>query len=303
MDVGITGSSGLIGSALREALTSQGHRPIGLVRRQPKPGADEILFQPDDGTIDEDELEGIDAIVNLAGAPVGGRRWSESYKKLLVSSRVDTTSLIAYTIASLNKPPRVLLSGSAIGYYGTGSPDTKTEQSPKGEGFLAELCGQWEAATEPAVDAGIRTALLRTGLVLSADGGLLARLKPSFAMGLGAKLGDGTQTMSWIAMIDMVAALMFLLDPPSDDQAISGPVNMVAPNPVSNAVFTAALGEALGRPTFLKVPGFGPRLALGKEMTDEFLLADQTVKPEVLARAGFSFDQPQLDTCLKAELS
>ncbi len=303
MDVAITGSSGLIGTALRRSLEKDGHQPIRLVRHQPKPGADEVLFLPDEGRIDEKSLEGVDAIVNLAGAPIGGRPWTDSYKRELVSSRVESTSLVANAASSLNKPPKAFLSGSAIGYYGTGSPSPMSETSPKGQGFLAELCGKWEAATEPAMDAGIRTVLLRTGLVMSAEGGLLGQLKPVFSAGLGAKLGDGSQTMSWIGLDDMVAALRYLIDPGEGADAVSGPVNLVSPNPVSNAVFTDAFGEALGRPTFLFVPSFAPRLVLGKSMTSEFLLADQTVVPDVLTGSGFEFSQPTLDECLKAEMS
>lgn len=304
MDVGITGSSGLIGTALRESLTADGHRPVRLVRREPRPGADEILFLPEEGRIDEKSLEGIDAIVNLAGAPIGDRPWTDSYRKVLVDSRVESTSLIAHAASSLHKPPRVLLSGSAIGYYGSGSDQPKTEESPRGTGFLADLCGKWEAATEPATDAGIRTVLLRTGLVMADEGGLLGRLKPLFKFGLGARLGDGSQTMSWIGIDDAVAALRFLLEPSGEGaSAPTGPVNLVAPNPVSNVVFTNAVGEALGRPTFLAVPSFAPRLVVGRDMTDEFLLADQTVLPAALEASGFDFAQPTLDECLQSELS
>lgn len=302
VEIAITGSSGLIGTALRRSLESDGHRPIRLVRSEPRPGRDEVMFKPSEGRIDEASLEGIDAIVNLAGAPIGTRPWTEHYKQVCVDSRVKSTTLVANAAASLAKPPRALLSGSAIGYYGTGSPDPLTEDAPRGEGFLADLAGKWEAAAQPAIDAGIRTVLLRTGLVMASEGGLLGTLKPLFKLGLGGKLGDGSQTMSWIAIDDMVAALRMLLEP-ADTDPVAGPVNLVAPNPVSNSTFTDTMGEVLGRPTFLSVPRFAPRLVLGSQMTNEFIMADQTVVPAVLTANDFTFRYPTLEGCLRAELA
>ena len=298
MDVVISGSSGLIGTALREALTEAGHRPVGLVRRTAK-GADEIAWDIDAGVIDTASLEGIDAVVNLAGASIGGRRWNDDYKRKLVSSRTRGTTLLATTLASLDKPPSRLLSGSAIGYYGDRADEVLTESSPAGDGFLPDLCRQWEAATEPASEAGIATALLRTGLVMTARGGILTRMLPLFKLGLGGRLGSGRQYMAWITLADEVGAILHLLDHPE----VTGPVNLTAPRPVTNSRFTEALGEAVGRPTLLPVPAFGPKLLLGPEMADALLFDSARVEPSVLETSGYPFHHVEVDEGLRAALA
>ncbi len=294
MDVVITGSSGLIGTALRSALTTAGHRPIRLVRRPPTAGADEIRWDPANGELDGESLEGVDAVINLAGAGIGDKRWSNSYKELLVESRTSGTSLLSSTLAGLASPPKVFLSGSAIGYYGDRGAQVLDETSPPADDFLASLCVRWEAAAQSAIDAGIRTALLRTGIVQSVEGGALPKTLPLFKFFLGGRFGDGKQYNSWIHLDDIVAALIFLLD-----ADISGPVNLTAPNPVTNAEYTRALGEVLGRPTFATVPAFGPRLLLGTEMADALLFDSMRVQPNVLTEAGFDFTFTDIEAALR----
>jgi len=298
VDVVISGSSGLIGSRLGPALARAGHRPIRLVRRKPKPGADEIEWLPDGGHIDAASLEGVDAVVHLAGAGIGDKRWNDSYKRLLVTSRTEPTALLAKTLASLSKPPSVLLSGSAIGYYGDRDDEVLSESSESGSGFLPELVRQWEAATEPAAAAGIRTTHLRTGIVLSATGGALGKMLPLFRFGLGGRFASGRQYMSWITVDDEVAAIEFLLG--SD---VAGPVNLTSPNPVTNATFTDTLGSVLGRPTVLPVPAFGPKLVLGADMAQALLFDSQRVHPDALTEAGYGFHHAELVDGLRAVLA
>ncbi len=297
MDVAISGASGLIGSALVRALDGAGHRAISLVRGRPAAGADEIRWQPADGEIDAASLEGVDAIVNLSGAGIGDHRWSEEYKGLLVTSRTGSTSLLATTAASLQAQPKVLLSGSAIGYYGSQGDTILTEQSPPGTDFLAKLTVDWEAAAEPAASAGIRTAFLRTGIVMSRDGGALPKLLPLFKLFLGGRFGSGEQYMSWITIDDEVNAIIHLLD-----ADIAGPVNLTAPEPVTNAGFAEVLGNVLGRPSMLPVPSFGPRLVLGGDRADALLFDSMRVVPEVLVGSGFSFSSSDLESGLRSVL-
>lgn len=294
MDVAITGSSGLIGSALRPALVAAGHRPIALVRREPKAGADEISWDPAAGKLDSESLEGIDAVINLAGAGIGAKRWNDAYKQVLVESRTGSTSLLAAALAGLTTPPKTLLSGSAIGYYGDQGDTVLTEASPAADDFLATLCLKWEAAAQSAVDAGIPTTFLRTGIVQSPDGGALAKTLPLFKFYLGGKFGSGKQYLSWIHLDDIVAALIFLLD-----ANVSGPVNLTAPNPVTNHDYTEALGEVLGRPTLMSVPAFGPKLLLGTEMANALLFDSMRVQPTVLIGAGFAFAHPKIEPALR----
>jgi uncharacterized protein (TIGR01777 family) len=289
MDVAISGSSGLIGTALRQALTDAGHRPIRLVRRDAAPGADEIMFKPAEGLMDGASLEGVDAVVNLAGAGIGDKRWTDSYKQLCVSSRIDSTALLASTMAGLNNGPKVFLSGSAIGYYGSQGDTELRETSPAGEGFLAELCVDWEGAAQPAIDAGIATAFLRTGIVLSPSGGALAKLLPLFKLALGGKFGSGAQWMSWITIDDEVGAIIDLLDGQT-----TGPVNLTAPAPVTNAGFADVLGDVLGRPSFLPVPAFGPKLILGADRADALLFDSMRVLPDVLEARPYKFQHRDL---------
>lgn len=296
MDVAISGSSGLIGTALIPALTAAGHRPVRLVRR-PASGADEIAWDPARGQIDAASLEGIGAVVHLAGAGIGDRRWTDAYKREILESRTVSTALLAGTLASLQRPPAVFLSGSAIGFYGASATETFTERSPHGSGFLAEVCVAWEAAAAPAVDAGIRTAFLRTGIVLSPAGGALRKQLPLFRLGLGGRFGTGRQWQSWISIDDEVGAIVHLLG-----SSVAGPVNLTAPNPVTNGEFTKTLARVLRRPAVLPVPRFAPALLLGGELADNLLFTGQRVLPEVLTADGYSFRHPELEDGLRALL-
>ncbi|MEM8922587.1 MAG: TIGR01777 family oxidoreductase [Actinomycetota bacterium] len=297
MDIAVTGSSGLIGSRLRERLQEEGHRPIAVVRRDPKPGADEIRWRPDAGEIDAASLEGIDGVIHLAGAGIGDKRWTAAYKKLLVDSRIDSTTLLADTLASLDAKPSVFLSGSAIGYYGSRADEVLTETSTPGDDFLADLCVRWEAAAEPAVEAGVRTAYLRTGIVLASGAGALSKLVPVFKLGAGGRFGSGKQYMSWITLDDHVDAMLALL---AND--MSGPVNLTAPNPVSNREFVAALGSVLRRPTLFPIPPFGPKLLFGGEMAQALVFDSQRVLPQVLLDAGHQFAHSEVEAALRSVL-
>lgn len=297
MEIAISGASGMIGSALSASLRSQGHRVAALVRRTPAAGADEIAWDPAGGTVDAASLEGIDAIVHLAGAGIGDRRWTDARKKLIYDSRIDGTRLLATAAAGLDRAPGVFVCGSAIGIYGSRGDERITEATERGSGFLADLVADWEAAATPAAEAGIRTPLARTGIVLSPDGGALGKQLPLFKLGLGGRLGPGTQWLPWITLRDEVSALAHLIT--SD---LDGPVNLTAPSPVTNDEFTKTLGSVLSRPTLLPVPMFGPKLLFGAEMVTEALLASQRVLPEVLTTAGFAFDDPTLEQGLRAML-
>jgi len=293
VDVAVTGASGLIGTALMASLAADGHRGIRLVRREVRPAEDAIAWDPAAGTIDANSLEGVDAVVHLAGEGIAAGRWTKAQKARILDSRVGGTTLLATTLAGLNRPPSVLLSGSAIGYYGERGDDEVTEADGPGDIFLSEVCVEWEAAAAPAVDAGIRVAFLRTGIVLDPTGGALAKTLPLFRLGLGGRLGSGRQWWSWISADDEVGAIRFLLD-----HDLSGPVNLTAPNPVTNAEFTTTLGRVLKRPTILPVPAFGPKLLLGPELADQLLFTSARVLPEVLTNAGFTFATPDLATGL-----
>ncbi|MFT7601142.1 MAG: hypothetical protein ACI8TP_004093 [Acidimicrobiales bacterium] len=297
MDVVVTGSSGLIGSALMPALEAAGHRAIGMVRRTPAAGADEIRWDIDKGEIDAESLDRIDAVIHLGGAGIGDKRWNAKYKKLLIESRTRSTSLLASTLAGLNTPPKVFVSGSAIGFYGDRGNQEITEESSAGTGFLTDLVVKWEGSAQSAVDAGIRTVFARTGIVLSADGGALKKMLPLFKVGLGGKLGGGDQWMSWISIDDEVGALLHML---SSD--LSGPVNLTAPDPVTNRDFTAALGRTLGRRTVMPVPAFGPRLLLGREMADALLFEGAKIEPFRLLADGYEFSHHDIETALRAVL-
>jgi len=297
MDIAVTGASGLIGSKLVGALTAAGHRPLRLVRRDPSPGEDAVRWDPAAGTIDAASLEGVGAVVHLAGEGIAEKRWSAEQKRRILDSRVDGTSLLATTLAGLNRPPGVLLSGSAIGFYGERGDEELTESSGPGDIFLADVCRAWEAATAPAEEAGIRVAHLRTGIVLDRHGGALAKTLPLFRFGLGGRLGSGRQWWSWIGIDDEVGAIEFLLG-----ADISGPVNLTAPNPVTNAEFTKVLGSVLGRPTLLPVPAFGPKVLLGSELAEQLLFTSARVLPGVLTDAGYEFRSPDLEGALREEL-
>jgi uncharacterized protein (TIGR01777 family) len=292
MDVVVTGSSGLIGTALRPALQKAGHRMVPMVRSQGTAGA--VHWDPDRGAIDVGGLEGIGAVVHLAGEGIASRRWSDAQKAKIKESRVRGTSLLAEALAKLATPPKVMLSGSAVGIYGDRGDEVLTETSRAGDGFLADVCVAWEASAAPAREAGIRVSHLRTGIVLSADGGALPKMLMPFKFGLGGKLGSGTQWMSWISIDDEVGAIVHLLG----DDAPAGPVNLTAPNPATNAQFTKALGHALGRPTVVAVPKIGLKLILGGEMAEQMLLGGQRVLPTRLLDSGYTFAHPDLDEAL-----
>jgi uncharacterized protein (TIGR01777 family) len=296
MRIAISGSSGLIGTALRSRLHDGGHEIVRLRRAAPgAAGPSEIAWDPDAGTIDAARLEGLDAVVHLGGVSLATWPWTRVKKARIWESRVASTSLLAHALGGLARPPRALLSASAVGYYGDRGDERLDESSPAGRGFLASLCVAWEAATEAATRAGIRVARLRTGLVLSRSGGTLGPLALPFRLGLGGPVGDGRQYMSWITLDDAVSAIVHLLG--RDD--VSGPVNVAAPGPVPNAEFARALGRALGRPSWLPLPAWAARLALG-EMADELLLAGQRAVPARLGASGFTFRHPEIGAALEA---
>ncbi|HPY25179.1 MAG: uncharacterized protein QG655_3748 [Actinomycetota bacterium] len=288
--IAIAGSSGLIGSALVAALRASGHRVVRIVRRGAA-NSDELEWHPDDDDFDPDDLAGVDAVVNLCGVGVGDRRWSGAFKQSLRDSRIDPTEVISAAVAEAEIP--ILVNASAVGYYGDTGDRVIDESAPAGDGFLAGLCADWEAATRPAQQAGTRVVLARTGLVLSPGGGLLSRLRPLFALGLGGRLAGGRQYMPWISLEDEVRALEFALDTP----ALSGPVNFTGPAPVTNAEFTAAMGRALNRPAPWTVPGFALRTLLG-EFADEGLLGGQRAVPAALEGAGFVFHHKTIGEAL-----
>ncbi|GAY15679.1 TIGR01777 family oxidoreductase [Mycobacterium sp. shizuoka-1] len=279
--VAIAGSSGLIGSALVSALRAADHRVLRIVRRAPA-NSDELHWNPDSGEFDPAGLEGVDAVINLCGVNVGEKRWSGAFKQSLRDSRIGPTEVIAAAVAEAGVP--VLINASAVGYYGDTGGRVVDETAPAGAGFLARLCIDWEAAALAAEDAGARVVLARSGLVLSPAGGVLARLRPLFSLGLGARLGSGRQYMPWISLEDEIRALLFAIN----NDELSGPVNLTGPAPVTNSEFTAALGRAVNRPTPLLVPGFALRTLLG-EFADEGLLDGQRAIPAALERAGFVF--------------
>lgn len=280
-DIAIAGSSGLIGSALISALRAADHRVLRIVRRAPS-NADELFWNPDSGEFDANALRGVDAVVNLCGVNVGQRRWSGAFKQSLRDSRIGPTEVLAAAVVDAGVP--VLVNASAVGYYGDTRNRITDESAPAGQGFLARLCVDWEAAATVAAADGVRVVLLRSGLVLAPAGGLLGRIRPLFALGLGARLGNGRQYMPWITLEDEVRAVLFAID--RDD--LAGPVNLTGPAPVTNAEFTAALGRTVNRPTPLMVPGFALRTVLG-EFADEGLLGGQRAIPAALERAGFTF--------------
>jgi uncharacterized protein (TIGR01777 family) len=279
--IAIAGSSGLIGSALTSTLRASDHRVLRIVRRAPS-NPDEVFWNPDIGEFDASALRGIDAVVNLCGVNVGGKRWSGAFQQSLRDSRIGPTEVLAHAVVEAKVP--VLVNASAVGYYGDTRDRVVDETAPAGRGFLASLCEDWEAATDSATRAGVRVVLMRTGLVFSATGGLLSRLKPLFALGLGARLGNGRQYIPWISLEDEVRALLFAIG----HDELAGAVNATGPAPVTNAEFTAAMGRAVNRPTPLFVPGFVLRALLG-EFAEEGMLGGQRAIPAALERAGFEF--------------
>jgi uncharacterized protein len=296
VDVAVTGSGGLIGSALVRRLQEEGHR-VRRVVRSGGSGADEVRWDPMVGTIDSSGLAGVDAVVHLAGEGIGDHRWTEAQKRKIRDSRVTGTTVLAEALARLDPRPAVLLTASGISVYGDRGDEVLTEASGSGTGFLPSVVEAWEAATKPAATAGIRTASFRNGIVLSADGGALAKQLPLFRFFLGGRLGSGKQWLPWIALEDEVGAIVHLLT-----ADVEGPVNLAAPDPVTNATFTEVLGRVLRRPTFLAVPAFGPRLLLGRELADELLFSSARMVPEKLRASGYEFSQPDLEGALRSVL-
>ena len=296
MKIVVSGASGLIGTQLVAKLSSSGHEVIRLVRRSPKAG--EIQWNPKSGTLDAAALEGTDAVIHLSGAGIGDKRWTDGYRKEILDSRTATTALLANTMASLSRKPSVFLSGSAIGIYGARNDEQLTEVSTHGTGFLAEVCEQWEAAAKPAVDAGIRTVYLRTGIVLSPKGGALKKLLPLFKLGVGGKFGNGKHWQSWISIDDEIGAIEHLLT-----ANVSGAVNLTAPNPVTNAEFTKVLASVLKRPAIVPVPTFAPKILLGGELADALLFTGQRVIPAALNASGYNFKHTTLESAFRSLLS
>lgn len=294
--IAISGSTGFIGSALVRALQARGAQVRPLVRPQSRTSG--IHWDPARGEIDSAALEGVDAVVHLAGESVAEGRWTAAQKARITESRVVGTGLLARALAGLSRKPGVLLSASAIGFYGDCGERPVTEEEPPGTDFLASVCVAWEKAAQPARDAGIRVVHPRFGIVLHPSGGALAKMLPVFRLGLGGPLGDGRQRMSWISLDDAVGALLHALDHPT----LTGPLNLTSPDAVSNAELSRALGKALHRPAFMRVPGFALRAALG-EMADVALLGGARVAPQQLLDTGFVFAHPSLEPYLRGVLS
>lgn len=305
MHVAITGARGMIGGALTESLRDDGHRVTGVTRSQP--GSDELQWAPSEGRIDTDGLRGVDAVVHLAGEPIAFTsltpagiaegRWSPDRKRRILDSRVEGTTLLAETLAGMDDGPRVLVSASAIGYYGDRGDDTLTEASAPGDLFLSTVCQRWEAAAEPARAAGIRVVHPRIGLVQTPKGGALAQALPLFRLGLGGPFGDGSDWWSWVMLDDVVGVLRHAVV----DDDVSGPVNATAPEPVTNRTWATVLGRVLGRPSVLPVPRFGPRLLFG-EMADELLYASARVLPAATTNSGYAFRYRDLEAGLRSVL-
>lgn len=292
MKVLVSGAGGLIGTGLVQSLRAQGNEVRCLKRGVA--GGDVISWDPEAGRLDARALEGLDAVVHLAGENIAAGRWTPARKQRILASRVRGTWLLSQTLAQLARPPQVLICASAVGYYGDRGAEELREDSPPGQGFLAEVCRAWEEAAEPARAAGVRTIHLRFGMVLSAAGGALARMLPPFRLGLGGRIGNGQQYLSWINLDDAVRALGHLLEHPD----LSGPFNAVSPHPCTNAEFTRALGQVLHRPTVFPVPVWVLRLVLG-EMARELLLASTRAVPARLLESGFRFEHPELVGALR----
>jgi uncharacterized protein len=294
----VTGATGLVGKPLVASLEQAGATVVRGVRRPAREPAREMYWNAEAGEIESGKLEGAAAVVHLAGENVAARRWTAAFKQELRDSRIKGTRLIAEAIAHAAVKPRAFICASAIGYYGNRGDERLTESSPRGDDFLANLCRDWEAACQPARDAGVRVVNARIGVVLSPNGGALRKMLTPFKLGVGGKMGDGRQFMSWISLDDVVAALHYLVESPT----ISGPVNLTSPHPATNAEFTKALGRVLSRPTVLSMPAPAARLLFG-EMADETLLSSARIMPQVLADAGFRFRYAELEPALRHLLS
>jgi uncharacterized protein (TIGR01777 family) len=295
MRIAVTGSSGLIGSALVPHLRAAGHEVQRVVRRASS-APDEITWDPAKGTIDLAALNGVDGVVHLAGAGVGDHRWSDDYKREILNSRVDSTNTIVRAMQQVEHRPRVLVSASAIGWYGDTGDRIVDETAPAGTGFLADVVRAWEGASQVAVESGIRVVNPRTGLVVAKSGGAWARMFPLFKFGLGGKLGNGKQYWSWISLRDEVCALQFLLE----QEHLSGPVNLTGPTPVTNAEVTSVMGHVLGRPTLLPAPAFALKAALGEFSTE--VLGSTRVVPAVLEQAQFRFQDSTIESAIRTAL-
>ena len=294
MKVLIAGSSGLVGTAVTSSLGKKGSAVSRLVRTTADPAKQEVEWHPNRGELDPSAIEGFDAVINLGGESIAEGRWTEEKKKRIRESRIQGTRLLSETMAKLSARPKVFLCASATGVYGDRGNEIVDELSPAGKGFLAEVCREWEEATQAATNANVRVVNLRFGPIFSSEGGMLEKLLPPFRLGVGGKIGSGEQYMSWVAMDDVVGVINFALE----NETVRGPLNVVTPNAVTNAEFTKALGKVLSRPTFFMVPAFAARLAFG-EMADEMLLASQRVMPKRLNEAGYKFQYPEVEGALR----
>lgn len=293
--VAVTGASGLVGARLMADLRSEGHTALPMVRRPPRDG--EIFWDPQRQEVELEVLEGLDAVVHLAGESLASGTWTPERKQRIRESRVAGTRLLASALARLSRPPQALIAASAIGVYGAHGDEPLDEASPPGTGFLAEVCLAWEAAADPAREAGIRVVSLRFGMILAAEGGALPRMLPPFRMGLGGRLGSGHQVMSWVSLEDVVGAIRFAMA----QESLSGPVNVTAPAPVTNREFTEVLGRVLGRPTVMAVPEAAVSVMFG-EMGQALLLEGARVLPRRLQEAGYRFAYPELEGALRHAL-
>lgn len=298
MKIIVTGASGLVGTALLPALKAKGHEVSKLVRSGANKAAGEISWHPERGEIDAASLEGADAAIHLAGENVAEGRWTDEKKRRIRESRAKGTRLLSEALAGLKRKPQMLLSASATGFYGNRGDEVLTEQSASGDDFLSEVCREWELATQPAAQAGIRVVNLRFGVILSKEGGALKKMLTPFKLGVGGKVGSGEQYMNWITLDDAIGAILFALE----TESLRGPVNVVSPHQVTNQEYTKALGNALSRPAIFAVPKFAARLAFG-EVADALLLSSTRVEPQRLKEAGFQFKYPKLEDALHHILS
>ena len=296
MKILISGASGLVGAAVAQSLTNDHHEIIRLVRRAPR-SREEIEWNPDANKLDASGLNHIEAVVHLAGESIASGRWNREKKARIRDSRVKGTRLLSETLANLSQPPRVLVSASAIGYYGDRGDEVLTEESAEGRGFLAEVCREWEAATGAAQERGVRVTMMRFGMILSERGGALTKMMPPFKMGVGGRIGSGQQFISSVALDDVVGAIIHAIG----TESLTGAINMVAPNPVTNEEFTRVLGRVLSRPTIFPLPAFAARLAFG-EMADELLLSSARVEPRRLLESGYRFRYADLESALRSML-
>lgn len=296
--IAVTGASGLVGKVLVDRMTNRGATVKSIVRRTPDSYDSQIQWDVKNGFLNPERLEGLDVVVHLAGEPIAEGRWNDKKKARIRDSRIQGTSTLAKALAATTEKPKVLVSASAIGFYGDRGEEQLTEASPAGSGFLSDVCSGWEEATQPAVDAGIRVVNVRIGIVLTKAGGALGAMLMPFKMGVGGIMGNGKQFWSWVTVEDLVSIIEFAIA----NESISGPVNAVSPNPSTNREFTKAMGKALSRPTIFPMPGFAARIVIG-EMADALLLSSARVVPQRLIDAGFEFQHAELDAALSHALS